>query len=163
MGETLIPVRILGLMPADSGVAVFLGNSEKAFSIQVEHGIGHTIAMLLRGDKRERPLTHDLIKMVFQAFQITVERIVINDLRNDTYFARLTLKSANEVHKMITEIDARPSDCLAIALETKKPVYVAQRVWDQVTDLSGYFNKMKKKLEEPGSEEGGGDADPEED
>ncbi|GAB4245678.1 MAG: hypothetical protein OHK005_11180 [Candidatus Methylacidiphilales bacterium] len=150
MGEALIPVRIVGLMPADSGVAVFLGNEEKTFSIQVEHGIGHTIAMLLRGDSRERPLTHDLIRMVFQAFHITVERIVINDLRNDTYFARLTLKSANEVHKIITEIDARPSDCIAIALETKKQIHVAKRVWDQVTDLSAYLDQMKKKFEEGG-------------
>lgn len=161
MGEGLIAVRIAGLMPADSGVAVFLGNDEKTFSIQVEQGIGHTIAMLLRGQKRERPLTHDLIRMVFQAFHITVERVVINDLRNDTYFARLTLKSANEVHKMITEIDARPSDCIAIALETKKPIYVAQRVWDKVVDLSAYLENMKKKLEESQGP-GEGEADEEE-
>lgn len=161
MPDALIPVRIVGLMPGDSGVAVFLGNEEKTFSIQVEQGIGGAIASLLRGEVRERPLTHDLLKLIFQAFQISVERIVINDLRNDTYYARLTLKAANEVQKIITEIDARPSDCIAIALETRKPIHVATRVWNQVTDLTPYLDKMKQKFEEA-QEEGDDDGESDE-
>lgn len=153
MADTLIPVRIVGLMPAESGMAIFLGNDEKTFSIHVEQGVGSTIAMLLKGEKRERPLTHDLIDLIFRAFNISVERIVINDLRSDTYFARLTLRAENEVHRKITEIDARPSDCLAIALETQKQILVSSRVWNQVSDLTPYLDKMKEKLEEEGEGE----------
>lgn len=153
MADTLIPVRIVGLMPAESGMAIFLGNDEKTFSIHVEQGVGSTIAMLLKGEKRERPLTHDLIDLIFRAFNISVERIVINDLRSDTYFARLTLRAENEVHRKITEIDARPSDCLAIALETQKQILVSSKVWNQVSDLTPYLEKMKEKLEEEGEDE----------
>jgi bifunctional DNase/RNase len=108
MAEDLIEVKIVGLVPSNSGIAVFLGNGEKTFSIHVDHGVGTSIALLLKEQKRERPLTHDLIHLIFRAFNVSVERIVINDLRDDTYFARLTLKAENEVHRKITEIDARP-------------------------------------------------------
>lgn len=143
----LIPVQIKCLLPAENGIAVFLGNDDKVFSIHVDHGVGMSLALLIRGEKRERPLTHDLIGLIFSAFNITVERIVINDLRDDTYFARLTLRAANEVHRKITEIDARPSDCLAISLVCGKPVYVAENVWNQVTDLTEFLVKMKEKAE----------------
>ncbi|MEM9445452.1 MAG: bifunctional nuclease family protein [Verrucomicrobiota bacterium] len=148
MADQLIPVRIVGLMPAEAGVAVFIGNETKTFSIHVDNGVGTAIALLLRGEKRERPLTHDLIRLIFQAFSISVERIVINDLKDDTYYARISLKAANEIHKKFTEIDARPSDCLAISLEMKRPIYVAQKVWDQVSDISPLLEKMKENLEE---------------
>jgi bifunctional DNase/RNase len=157
--DALHEVRIVGLVPSNSGIAVFLGNEEKTFSIHVDHGVGTNIAILLKGEKRERPLTHDLIGMVFQSFGITVERIVINDLRNDTYFARITLKARNEIHNKITEIDARPSDCLAIALQTEKPVFVAEKVWSQVSDLSALLEQMKEKMEEGESVDGSEDDD----
>ncbi|MFH1067331.1 MAG: bifunctional nuclease family protein [bacterium] len=148
MSDAFIPVRIVGIMPAGSGMAVFLGNEEKTFSLHVDHGIGMAIAILLKGEKRERPLTHDLIGLIFLAFGITVERILINDLRNDTYFARIVLKAENEIHKKITEIDARPSDCLAIALQAEKPILVARSVWDQVTDIGPILQDLKKENEE---------------
>jgi len=148
MSSNAVVVRIVGIVPNSGGMAVFIGNEEKTFSLQVDQSIGMSIAILLRGEKRERPLTHDLISLIFQAFNITVERILINDLRSDTYYARLTLRAENEVHKKITEIDARPSDCLAISLETGKPILVAQSVWEQVTDISALLEEMKKKYDQ---------------
>lgn len=133
-------------------MAVFLGNEQKTFSLHVDQGVGLAIAILLKGEKRERPLTHDLISLIFLAFGIKVERIVINDLRNDTYFARITLRAENELHKKITEIDARPSDCIAIALETGKPILVAQQVWDVVTDISSLLKNIQK--DDPDDESG---------
>ena len=150
--DGLHEVRIVGLVPSQNGITVFLGNEEKTFSIHVDHGVGTSIAILLKGEKRERPLTHDLIGLVFTSFGITVERIVINDLRNDTYYARLTLKAKNEVHNKITEIDARPSDCLAIALQAAKPIYVAEKVWSQVSDISSMLERIKEKMEEEGKD-----------
>jgi uncharacterized protein len=147
MAEALVEVKIMGLVPSSSGIAVFLGNEEKVFSIHVDGGVGTNIALILQGNKRERPLTHDLISLIFKAFSISVERIVINDLRNDTYYARITLKMSNEIHTRITEIDARPSDCLAIALEAGKKIHVASKVWNEVVDISATLNEMKEKLE----------------
>ncbi|MDR0532603.1 MAG: bifunctional nuclease family protein [Verrucomicrobiales bacterium] len=163
MAESLVEVKILGLVPSSSGIAVFLGNDEKAFSIHVDGGVGTNIALILQGNKRERPLTHDLIGLIFKAFSISVERVVINDLRNDTYYARLTLKMENEVHTRITEIDARPSDCLAIALEAGKKVFVAPKVWNEVVDISATLEEMKEKMEHSDIDDLFGGANDEED
>jgi bifunctional DNase/RNase len=158
MGETLIEVKILGLVPSSNGIAVFLGNADKAFNIHVNVGVGTDIAVILQRSRRPRPLTYDLIAMIFSSFSISVERVVINDLQEDTYFARLTLKMSNEMQTRITEIDARPSDCLAIALEAGKPIYVSQKVWDVVTDISASFNAMKEKFEQTEGDDLFGDA-----
>lgn len=151
MAGDLVEVRIMGLVPSNSGgIAVFLGNDKKTFSIHVDQGVGMIIALLLRGEKRERPLTHDLIKLMFQAFSVTVQKIVINDLKNETYYARITLIAKNEVHQKISEIDARPSDCLAIALETKTPIHVSSKVWNEVEDTTYILENMKQKFEDFG-------------
>src|SRR5215471_14339823 len=110
-----IPVQIRGILPANNGVALFIGNQEKVFVIQVEHNTGAVIGMALRGTPKDRPLTHDLIGHIFHGFGIVVERVVITELKNSTYYARLILKQENEIGSKIVELDARPSDCLAIA------------------------------------------------
>lgn len=159
MANDAIQVQILGLMPAASGMAVFLGNETKTFSIHVDHGVGTSIALLLKGEKRERPLTHDLIHLILKGFGITVDKVIINDLRNDTYFARLTLRQIGPGGTSITEIDARPSDCVAVALETGKPIYVSKQVWDKVSDMTSFLQELKTKfaagesLEEEGGQE----------
>lgn len=157
MASDAIQVQILGLMPAASGMAVFLGNETKTFSIHVDHGVGTSIALLLKGEKRERPLTHDLIHLILKGFGITVDKVIINDLRNDTYFARLTLRQIGPGGTSITEIDARPSDCVAVALETGKPIYVSKEVWDKVSDMSSFLQELKKKFAAGESGEEGGE------
>jgi uncharacterized protein len=167
MATDAIQVQILGLMPAASGMAVFLGNETKTFSIHVDHGVGTSIALLLKGEKRERPLTHDLIHLILKGFGITVDKVIINDLRNDTYFARLTLRQIGPGGTSITEIDARPSDCVAVALETGKPIYVSKEVWDKVSDMTSFLQELKKKfaagesVEEDGEEKDGGEGEEE--
>ena len=142
-------VEIRGILPANSGVAVFVGNDEKVFVIQVEHNMGAVIGMFLRDAPKERPLTHDLVNNLFTAFGITVERVVITELKNSTYYARLILQQQNELGRKLVELDARPSDCLALATAQKRPVYVARRLFDQVEDMSEYLARMN----EGGSEE----------
>ncbi len=161
MASDAIQVQILGLMPAASGMAVFLGNDTKTFSIHVDHGVGTSIALLLKGEKRERPLTHDLIHLILKGFGISVDKVIINDLRNDTYFARLTLRQIGPGGTSITEIDARPSDCVAVALETGKPIYVSREVWDKVSDMTSFLHELKKKFAagEGVEEEGEGEED----
>jgi len=145
----VVPVQVVGISPTENqGVAILLGNTQKVFVITVDAYVGRAIAMSLRGEKNERPLTHELIGMVFEAFSISIDRVVINDLRSNTYFARLILKAENEVHKKIIEIDARPSDCLAVALQAKRPIFVSREVWDEVEDASELLEKMKQAQKE---------------
>lgn len=142
MKNEVVPVQIRGLLPANSGCAIFVGNEEKVFVIQVEHNLGAVIQMFLRDQPKERPLTHDLMVHVFKGFGIAVERVVITELRNSTYFARLILKQENELGKKIVEIDARPSDCLALAAAHKRPVFVTKTLFDQVEDMTEYLDKL---------------------
>src|SRR5204863_2004109 len=136
MKNDVVPVEIRGILPANSGCAIFLGNDQKVFVIQVEHNMGAIIGMFLRDAPKERPLTHDLITNIFKGFDITVERIVITELKNSTYFARLVLRQSNELGTKLVEIDARPSDCIAIATAQKKPIFIRSDLFEQVEDMT---------------------------
>jgi bifunctional DNase/RNase len=148
MKNDVVPVQIRGILPANSGCALFVGNDEKVFVINVEPQMGAIISMFLRDTPKERPLTHDLIQRIFTGFNISVERIVITELKNSTYFARLILQQQNELARKIVEIDARPSDCLALATAQKRPIYVASALFEQVEDMS----EVLDKINESGSE-----------
>jgi bifunctional DNase/RNase len=144
MKNDVVPVQIRGILPANSGCALFVGNDEKVFVINVEPQMGAVIGMFLRQTPKERPLTHDLINRVFQGFGISVERVIITDLKNSTYFARLILQQQNEVARKIVELDARPSDCLAIAAAQKKPIFVSAPLFEQVEDMSEVLNRINE-------------------
>jgi bifunctional DNase/RNase len=144
MKNDVVPVQIRGILPANSGCALFVGNDEKVFVINVEPAMGAVISMFLRDTPKERPLTHDLMQHIFKGFNISVERVVITELRNSTYFARLILQQHNEVARKIVEIDARPSDCLALASAQKRPIYVTHALFEQVEDMSEILDQIKE-------------------
>ncbi len=144
MKNDVVPVEIRGILPANSGCAIFVGNDEKVFVIQVEHNMGAVIGMFLRDQPKERPLTHDLINTIFTGFHITVERAIITDLKNATYFARLILQQQNELGRKIVELDARPSDCLALVSAQKKPLFVSHSLWSQVEDMSKWLDEINE-------------------
>jgi len=149
MKNDVLPVQIRGILPANSGCALFVGNDEKVFVINVEPQMGAIIGMFLRDTPKERPLTHDLIQSMFKGFGIAVERVVITELKNSTYFARLILQQQNEVARKIVEIDARPSDCLALATAQKRPIFVSQSLFDQVEDMSKVLDQINNSGAEP--------------
>src|ERR1700752_2286159 len=144
MKNDVVPVQIRGILPANSGCALFVGNDEKGFVINVEPNMGAIIGMFLRDTPKERPLTHDLMQSVFKGFGITVERVVITELRNSTYFARLILQQQNELARKIVEIDARPSDCLALATAQKRPISVTNTLFEQVEDMSEVLDRINE-------------------
>lgn len=155
MDKTVIPVQIRALIPTNAGCAVFLGNEEKVFVIYVDQGVGNAIAMFLSGEGKERPLTHDLLAHVLAALGAHVERAVINDLKNGTYFGRLILTAENELHqKKIIELDARPSDCMAMAAQQKSPLFVSRIVWDEVEDMSELLTHLQSGTPSSGEEPG---------
>jgi bifunctional DNase/RNase len=142
MANEVVPVKIRGILPANSGCALFIGNDEKVFVIQVEQSMGVVIGMALRGTPKDRPLTHDLMTNVFQGFGIELERVVITSLRNSTYFARLILRQQNELGTKLVELDARPSDCLALAAALKRPIYVTRTLFLEVEDMSEHLPNL---------------------
>ena len=71
-----------------------------------------------------RPMTHDLIRNLFDHLNVTVDRIEVSDLKNNTYYAMIYLRD----HDSLSQIDARPSDAIAIALRMDAPIYVSTEV-----------------------------------
>src|SRR5262249_1825000 len=126
--------------------AVFLGNEEKVFVILVDQSVGAAIAMFMQGAQKQRPLTHDLLANILRALGAKIERVIINDLKHGTYFARLVLSSENELQqKKIIEIDARPGDCIAMATQQHAPIYVSLDVWDELEDMTEVLRKMQEE------------------
>ena len=140
--KDVVQVQIRGILPANTGSAVFVGNEEKVFVISVDPNMGQIIRMYLRDERTERPLTHELVQHIFKGFGITVERVLITDLRNSTYFARIILQQQNELGRKLVELDARPSDCLALATAQHKPIFVNATLWEQVEDMSEALERM---------------------
>jgi len=153
MEKSVMPVHIRALVPTNAGCAVFIGNEEKVFVIYVDQSVGAAIGMFLSGADKERPLTHDLLGHVLAALGARVDRVVINDLKSGTYFGRLILTAENELQqKKIIELDARPSDCMAMAAQQKAPIYVSRVVWEEVEDTSALLEKLQEN-QPPASDE----------
>ena len=87
------------------------------------------IVLKLQNTELPRPLTHDLLKTVVDQIGYKVDRVVINDLRNDTYYAKIVLRSDGSV----IEIDSRPSDGIAIACRVNCGIFAAQEIMDQAS------------------------------
>src|ERR1700757_3226926 len=122
MNKTVIEVQVRAVLPTSGGCAVFLGNTDKVFIIYVDQTVGSAITMFMREISKERPLTHDLMAHLLTALGAKVDRVIINDLKNATYYARAIIRAENELQqKKIIELDARPSDCIAIATPQKAP------------------------------------------
>lgn len=154
MSKNVVEVQVRALLPTNAGRAVFLGNDEKVFVIYVDENVGGAITMFMSNTPKERPLTHDLMCHLMTALGTKVERVIINDLKSGTYFARLILSAENELHqRKIIELDARPSDCIALAAAQKTSIYVSQDVWDEVEDMSDVLKKMAEGTQEEGETE----------
>jgi bifunctional DNase/RNase len=128
MNKDVVEVQVRAVLPLEGSFAVFLGNESKVFVIYIDESVGTAISMFMRGVSKERPLTHDLVGQ-------------------EVFHARLIISAENELHttrKMI-ELDARPSDSIAMAVQQSAPIFVAQSVWDAVEDVSDTLAQIEKK------------------
>lgn len=140
----LVRVELIALLPTQAGCAVFLGDGSKVILFYIDPAVGLSINTVMTGQKPPRPLTHDLYMLTLQAFGAQVSRVVIHAVEGDVFFARLILTAENEImEKKIIELDARPSDCLAIAARAEAPLYVTRSVWDSLEDRSSFLEQMK--------------------
>jgi bifunctional DNase/RNase len=145
METDVLPVTVKGVMPTSNGCAVFLGDDSKTFVIYVDQFIGNAISMTLNGVKKERPLTHDLIGYIFQGLGIQLQHIIINHVDDGTFYARMFLRMENELGIKISELDARPSDSIVLALQEEKPIYVARKVMEAVEDMTEILERILKQ------------------
>ena len=81
-----------------------------------------------------------------RALGAKIDRVVVNGLKEGTYFAKLVLSAENETQqKKIIEIDARASDCIAMATQQLAPIFVSLDVWDQVEDMTEVLRKLQRQ------------------
>lgn len=102
---------------SDRYLAIFIGPFE-----------ADAITFELQDVAQRRPLTHDLIKSLIHELGARLMYVIVNDLREDVYYARMVLDTADGSR---TEVDCRPSDAIAVAVRTKVPIYVAETVLDR--------------------------------
>jgi bifunctional DNase/RNase len=121
MKQEMVKVEPVALLPTPSGCAVFLGSDEKVILIYIDPSIGAAINMSLQQEKAD----------------------------GDVVFARLFLQVENELmERKIVELDARPSDSIALAVRDSAPIYVLKSVWSELNDVSGLLEDMKNSQPE---------------
>jgi bifunctional DNase/RNase len=139
--------RIIG--PTPSGAAILLGNEKKTFVVFV--GFYEAAALLreINHEKPARPMTHELIQNVFLGFDLKVKQVIVSSIVDNTFCATLIMEQQvtdgdgewvgkrNEVR-----IDARPSDCLVLALKNAVDIFVTREVFEQVQDVSHMADAM---------------------
>lgn len=105
------------------------------------------IAMAIQGHEPQRPMTHDLLKGLIGELGGQLVHILVNDIQDNTFFARIVI----EQHGRIIEVDARPSDAVALAVRTDVPIFVEDTVLEQAGVLFDE-DEQASDAEEPSSE-----------
>ena len=119
-------VRGLALDPLSNMPIIILRDEEEKRSLPIWVGIfeANAIALELEKIATPRPMTHDLIKNILEALEARVLKIVVNDLRDNTFFATIHLRLGNSE----LTVDSRPSDAIALALRVGAPIFVEEEV-----------------------------------
>ncbi len=146
----LVRIHPLAFIPTPAGCAVFLGDGDKAIVFYIDPTIGASIEASLAGQGAPRPLTHDLFTDALTAFGARISRVVVFDMREEIYYARLILEAENEImQRKIVELDSRPSDALALAVRAKAPVYFTRELWERLEDASDLLEEVRKQGDGP--------------
>lgn len=133
MQSELIQLSFNKIMQTRSYTVIVLGTDSKRFAIYADPSVGRRLQMFLTGAEQVRPLTHDLMVSLFLGMQVRVKQVVINDVQETIYFARLFLEQEREDYRHIIEIDARPTDGITLALMMNAPVYCTREVLEKTT------------------------------
>jgi bifunctional DNase/RNase len=135
MRSEVVEVIIKNIVTTPKGVALFLGNNEKTFIIYVDLLMGEQITSCQQARNVTRPLTYDFIRNLCFGFDIEVQHIVITDMKEGIFFARVLLKQQCEGIIKIVELDSRPSDAILLALTHKKPLWVDRGLFQDLPDV----------------------------
>jgi uncharacterized protein len=145
MKKDVVEAKIKGVMPTSNGCAVFLGPDARTFVIYVDASIGAALQAAAEQSRRERPLTHDLMSDMLLGLGVELDHVVINDVEDGVFYARILLRMENEVARKIIELDARPSDSMVLALQAKRPIFVAQKVLDATEDMTEILERIQRE------------------
>ncbi len=131
MLSELIQLSFDKIMQTRSYTVIILSAQEKRFAIYTDPSIGKTLQLFLTEVPSPRPLTHELIDKIFEGLDVRVKQVILVDVQDTIYYARLFLEQDISNIRHIVEIDARPSDCLTLALMKNAPVYCTREVLDK--------------------------------
>lgn len=106
--------------------------SERKVPIWIGRYEAFAISTALEGEQLDRPMTHDLIRLLLERLGASVDHVIVDDLWQETFYAKVCITQGEQAH----EIDCRPSDAIAIAVRTKAPIYVAESVFEAVEPKS---------------------------
>jgi hypothetical protein len=127
----LIPVEVIGISvcPPYQGYVVILKEKqgERWLPIFIGAAEAQSISFLLQGLEYARPMTYDLFARILEDGGVTVVSATVNDLKDNTFYAVVEMRTAQGESKYV---DARPSDAIALALKTKSPIHVVEKVMD---------------------------------
>ena len=147
-----IEMSIKGLMvdPISNMPIVILRDKEGTRTLPIWVGMfeANAIALQIENISTPRPMTHDLLRNVIHDLKATVEKVVVCDLQDGTFYALIYLR----VHGEVMAIDSRPSDAIALALRTRAPIFVEEAVIDsaKTVDVAGDksdADRLQKYLE----------------
>ncbi len=147
-----IKMNIKGLVvdPISKMPIVVLEDAEKQRMLPIWIGVfeANAIALKIENIATPRPMTHDLLKSFLKKLDISIEKIVVNDVRDNTFYAMIHCRYDNKS----LLIDSRPSDAIALALRTESPIFVEEEVVEKAHSLKFDENledseKLKKWLE----------------
>ncbi|MBI2881805.1 MAG: bifunctional nuclease family protein [Candidatus Tectomicrobia bacterium] len=148
-------VKGLTLDPLTNMPIVILKDLEEKKVLPIWVGIfeANAIALEMEQVTTPRPMTHDLIKNIIEGFKAQVARVVVNDLKDNTFYATITLNfNGTEVI-----VDSRPSDAIALALRVNAPIYVAKKVIEEARSIE--FAEQQSSAAGKDAEEGMPDTD----
>ncbi|MBX9922474.1 MAG: DUF151 domain-containing protein [Rhabdochlamydiaceae bacterium] len=136
MNSELIPITLHKILQSQTYTIVILGTLDKQFAIYMEPQVGKDIQTYLAQEKKKRPSSQELIQNILKGYHIQPLQIVIDDVQDTVYFAKLFLETLQETQRTIVEIDARPSDCISLAILSNIPMYCRKEVLEKVAPYS---------------------------
>lgn len=122
-------------MQSRAYTVIILGTDQKKFAIYTDPSVGKNIQTFLTEEHKPRPYTHDLINAIFRGLDVKPIQIVITDIEDTIYFARLYLEQQIGEQKTILEIDSRPSDCITLALLLNIPVFCRKEILEKAVPV----------------------------
>jgi len=148
MEKGLMEVKVMGIVvdpKASNPVVVLVDLSgQKALPIWIGVFEAEAISRGLEDVVTLRPMTHDLMKQILDTFQVTLNRVVIHDLKENTFYANLYLNIEGE--ELI--VDSRPSDAIALAVRVKAPIFVAESVIEVTKQMGLLASNLLEERDE---------------
>jgi len=131
----LVQIYFNKIMQSRAYTVIILGNEEKQFAIYTDPLVGRNLQCLLTGEPHPRPYTHNLIDSIFKGLDVRLSQVVINNIEDTIYFSRLFLEQTIGDQTQILEIDARPSDCLTLALMHNAPIFAHKETFSAAVPI----------------------------